>query len=68
MNGGPIQRIIAVTNAQKTRRLLEGLGADARHFENLHTRAEAALLVAEADNVQRGALRDAGDKAQQRPR
>jgi len=52
---------------RKTRRLLEGLGADARDFQNLHARTEAALLVAEAHNVQRGALRDAGDETQQRP-
>ena len=34
----------------------------------LRARAEAALLVAVIDDVQRGALGDSGDVAQQRPR
>ena len=67
MDGGHVQRVVAVANAQKPRRLLEGFGSDAGHFQHLRAGAEAALLVAKGHDVQRGALGDAGDKAQQRP-
>ena len=68
MDGSAIQRILAVADAQETGGLLEGLGADAGNFVELRARAEAAMLVAVSDNVQRDAFGDSGDVAQQRPR
>ena len=67
MDGGHIERVLAAADAQEARRLFEGLGSDAGHCAELHARAEAAVLVAELDDLQRGALVDAGHVAQQRP-
>ena len=67
MNGGDVQRVIAVADAQEAGSLLEGLGADAGHGGQLHARAEAAVFIAELDDLLRGAFVDAGHVAQQRP-
>ena len=67
MNGGHIERIVAVADAQEAGGLLEGLGADAGHRGQLHARAETAVFIAELDDLLRGAFVDAGDVAQQRP-
>jgi len=68
MYRGRIERVVAVANTQKSCGLLERLGPDARNLQHLGTRAEAAFLVAPSDEVQCGALADAGDVTQQRPR
>ena len=68
MDGGHVERVLAAADAQEAGGLFEGLGAEARHGHQLHARAEAAVLVAVLDDLLRGALGDAGDVAQQRPR
>ena len=67
MNGGHIERMIAVADSQEARGLLERLRADAGHRGQLHARAETAVFIAELDDFLRGPLVDAGDVAQQRP-
>jgi len=68
MDGSAIQRILAVADAQETGSLLVRFGTDAGDFVELLARAEAAMLVAVSDNVQRDPFGDSGDVAQQRPR
>ena len=46
MDGGHVQRIFAIANAQESGRLLERLGADARHILQLSARAEASVFIA----------------------
>src|SRR5580658_6720114 len=67
MNGRDVEGVITVADSQESGRLLEGLGADARHGGQLNARAETAMFVAELDDLLRGALIDAGDVAQERP-
>ena len=51
MDGGGIQRVVAALDAQKARRLLEGLGAQARHVQQCLAVGEGAVLVTVADDV-----------------
>ena len=67
VNGGHVEGVIAVADAQEAGGLLEGLGADAGHLLQLHAGAETAVLIAELDDIEGGALGDAGDVAQQGP-
>jgi hypothetical protein len=53
MDGSAIQRILAVADAQETGSLFVSFGTDAGDFVELLARAEAAMLVAVIDNVQR---------------
>jgi hypothetical protein len=68
VHGGGVEGVIAIADAEEAGGLLERLGADAGDLKNLLARAEAALLIAEGDDVEGGALADAGDVAQKRPR
>jgi hypothetical protein len=68
MDGSAIQRILAVADAEETNSLIVGFGTDAGDFVELLARAEAAMLVAVSDNIQRDPFGDYGDVTQQRPR
>ena len=69
MDCGHIQRIIAIPNAQKTRRLLKGLRANTRHFQHLRCGTESShCSFAIAHNIQCGSFRDSRHMPQQRPR
>ena len=46
MDGGHVERVIAVADAQEAGGLLKGFGADAGTFKHLRARAEAAVLIA----------------------
>ena len=68
VDGGHVQQVLAVADAQEPGRLFERLGPDARHLPQLRARTEAAVLIPKGDDVEGGPFRDAGDIAQQRPR
>jgi hypothetical protein len=59
---------LAVADAQETGSLLVGFGTDGGDFVELLARAEAAVLVAVSDNVQRDPFGNSGDVTQQGPR
>jgi hypothetical protein len=67
VNGGDVEGLIAVADAQEAGGLLEGLGADAGYGGQLHAGAETAVFIAELDDFLGGAFVDAGDVAQQGP-
>jgi len=67
MDGGAIQRISAAADAQETGGLLVRFDANAGDFVELLARAEAAVLVAIRDDIQRNSFGDSGEVAQQRP-
>jgi hypothetical protein len=46
VNGGGVERLGAVADAQEAGALLEGLGAEARHLQQRFARGEGALRVA----------------------
>ena len=68
MHGGRIERVLAVHDAQEARRLLERLGAEARHLLQGDARLEGAVLVAEGDDVGGKRLIEARHVRQQRRR
>ena len=51
MDGAGIKRIRSVSNPEETRRLLEGLGAEATDFFQLPPGCERTVLVAIANDV-----------------
>ncbi len=51
MNGGDVERVIAVADSQEAGGLLEGLGADAGHGGQLNAGTETAVFVAELDDA-----------------
>ena len=55
MHAGGIERIVAIANAQKAGALLEGLGAEPRHFFQLASARKAAVGVAIGDDARRPA-------------
>ena len=57
MDGGAVQRVFAIANAQETGGLLKRLGADAGNFVELRPRAEAAMLIAIGDDVRARSVR-----------
>ncbi len=67
MNGGDVERIIAVADSQEAGGLLESLGSDAGYGCQLYSRAEAAVFIAELDDFLGSSFVDAGDIAQQCP-
>ena len=66
MHAGHVQRVVAAANAQKARALLEALGSEAGHLEQLLAVAKAAIGVAPAHQRCRDARRQARHPAQQR--
>src|SRR5690606_16434598 len=46
VDGARVQRVVSAPDAKEAGRLLEGLGAQPRHLEQLPARAESAALVA----------------------
>ena len=67
MHGGRVKRLGTIADAQKSGCLLKGPGSNASHLLQLVAGREAAMFVAELHDVQRHALRNAGDVAEQRP-
>src|SRR5271156_1515474 len=67
VNGGDVERVIAVTDPEETGGLLKSLRADPGHGRQLDAGTETAMLVPELDDFLRGAFVDAGDVAQQGP-
>ena len=63
-----VQRIVAAADAQKARRLLEGLGAQAGHVHQLLAALEGAVGIAPAHHRLGHAARQARDARQQRRR
>ena len=61
-----VQRLIAVANPQKPRRLLEGLLAQLGYFLELRPAGKGAVFVTIRDNSFRQLGSDAGDIGQQR--
>src|ERR1019366_3420219 len=68
MHGCGIEGVFAAANAQKSSGLFEGLRADAGHGIDFDAGAKLAPLIAELDDLLRGALGDPCDVTQQRPR
>jgi len=60
-----IERIIAIADTQETRRLLEGLVAQTRHFQDVFAVLESTIGIAIADNIRRQRRRQAGNPRQQ---
>ncbi len=68
VNGGHVERIVAIADAQESGCLLKSLRPDAGHLFQLDARAEASVLIAESHDVDGGAFGDSGHITQQRPR
>ena len=66
VHAGQIQRVLAVADSQEACGLLESLGAQARHVEQLLAALERAMGIAPADDGGRHRGRQAGDAGQQR--
>ncbi len=67
MDGGEVEGVFAVADAQEAGGLLEGLGADTGDLLSWVRERKLSVLVAVSDDVERGAFGDAGDVAEQRP-
>ncbi len=67
MDGGAVEGVLAVSDAQEAGGLLEGFGADTGNLVELGAGAELSVLVAVSDDVERGAFGDAGNVAEQGP-
>lgn len=63
MDGNTIQRILSVADAQENRQPARTFWHRCRDFVELLARAEAVMLVAVSDNVQRDPFADSGDVA-----
>ena len=63
-----VERVVAARDAQEARRLLEGLGAEAGHLEQLLAVAEGAVRIAPTHDVRRHRGRQARHARQQRRR
>ena len=68
MHAGAVERIVAVDHPQKARALLEGLGAEARHFLQRGAAAQRPLGVAKGDDIGGQQFADAGNAGEQRRR
>ena len=68
VDGGRIERVVAVHDAQEPGGLLERTLADARHLQELPAVPERAVLVAERDDVLRERFVEAGDPREERRR
>ena len=67
MNGGGVERLLAAADAQEAGGLLEGFAPTPGTFLSWVREVKRAVPVAELDDVQGGALGNAGDVAEQRP-
>ena len=67
VNGGAIERVFSITNAEEAGGLLEGFRADTWDFIELLARAELTVLIAIGDDIERDTFGDAGDVAEERP-
>ena len=67
MDGGAVERVLAVSDAKEAGGLLEGFGADTGNLVELGAGAELSVLVAVSDDVERGAFGDASNVAEQGP-
>ena len=67
MDGGAVERVLAVPDAQEADGLLAGFGADTGNLVELGTGADLSVLVAVSDDVERGAFGDASNVAEQGP-
>ena len=65
MDGGHIQNIFAVANAEKTGRLLEGFRAEAGDGCELDARAETSMFITVFDDFLRRSFVDSGYIAEQ---
>src|SRR4051812_12743803 len=68
MNRRHVQKILSVSNAQKSRRLLKCLRPQPGHCHQLDAGTESALFIPELDNLVRHSLIDAGHITQERER
>ncbi len=66
MHGRSVERVVAVHDAQKARRLFEGFGSQARHLQQGLAVFEDTVLVAVLDNILRQRGIQPGDVGQQR--
>ena len=66
MNGGGVQRVVAVVDAQESGALLEGFGTQAADFQQLLTVLELAVFITPGDDVLRHHPRQARHAGKQR--
>ena len=64
MNGGAVERMLAVVDAEKSSCLLEGLGPETTHVQELLAGLEHADVATVVDDVLRQTLRQTGDPTQ----
>ena len=67
MDGGAVERVLAVADAKEAGGLLEGFGADAGDLVELRAGAKFSMRIAIGDDVERGAFGDAGNVTEQGP-
>src|SRR6202041_4156786 len=68
VDSGAVEWVLPISDAEEPSSLLERLSANARDLIELGARNEPSVLVSISHNVERGALGDTGDVAEEGPR